>query len=92
MIGFVIQTNITEIGRLAANIIAKKAAITICNGRGIKAQKSPIAIALGTDFLLRCQRLDWNNAGPKSLSVFSSFILSILGNILLITFFSITVK
>src|SRR6185436_6025067 len=38
-------------------------ALSIWNGPGINPQKSPIAIAPGTERRLRCQRLGWPSQG-----------------------------
>ena len=51
------HTKHTDIAKLARNLTARAAAMTICPGSGINAQNRPTNAATVTDWRLRCQIL-----------------------------------
>src|SRR5690554_5797000 len=65
VIGLVIQTKPTEIGKLACSGIANSAAASICMGIGIMAMNNPIANARATKWRFLYQRLGALMVSPR---------------------------
>ena len=89
MIGFVIQTRATDIGKLHLSNIAAPAARIICDGKGTHMKKSPTKNAMEIDLRFMCHRLGSCSKEPKILSDFDCVILCGSGKYLRKNFFGI---
>jgi hypothetical protein len=79
VMGLLIQTNATDMGKLQLTQTAMMAAKTIWKGTGIKLQKIPMRNAFETEWRLICQRLGSCRTSPRKCNALISLIFSGVG-------------